>query len=87
MTNGHRTNPGSGRTDIYQIILQGHLSGQWSDWFGGFTITLNVLGQTIQVGPVIDQAALHEVLKKIRDLGIVLISISRLDPGEEAVNQ
>jgi hypothetical protein len=87
MTNEHRQNPGSGQPAIYQIILQGHLSDQWSDWFDGFTITLDELGRTILVGPVIDQAALHGVLKKIRDLGIVLISVNRLDPGGEATNQ
>jgi hypothetical protein len=65
---------------IYQIVLQGHLSGQWSDWFNGFTITLDEHGRTILVEPVIDQAALHRLLKKIRDLGIPLISLNRLDP-------
>ncbi len=73
----------SDRLDIYQIVIQGHLSGQWSDWFNGFTITLDQSGRTILVGPVIDQAALHGVLKKIRDLGMPLISVNRLDPGEE----
>ena len=73
----------SDRLDIYQIVIQGHLSGQWSSWFDGFTITLDPGGQTSIVGPVIDQAALHGVLKKIRDLGIPLISVNRLDPGEE----
>jgi hypothetical protein len=60
--------------DIYQIVLQGHLSSQWSSWFNGFTITLDQGGRTIMVGPVIDQAALHGVLKKIRDLGYCDIS-------------
>jgi hypothetical protein len=68
---------------IYQIILQGHLSSQWSDWFEGFTITLDERGQTILVGPVLDQPALHGLLKKIRDLGIPLISVNRLDPGAD----
>jgi hypothetical protein len=78
---------GFNRLEVYQIVIQGHLSDQWSDWFDGFTITLDERGQTILVGPVIDQAALHGVLKKIRDLGIVLISVNRLHPGEEATNQ
>ncbi len=81
------TKRGSNRPDIYQIILQGHLSSQWSDWFDGFTITLDQRGQTILVGPVIDQAALHGVLKKVRDLGIPIISVNRLDPGDEARSQ
>jgi hypothetical protein len=85
MMNEHLPNQDSGQPSIYKIILQGHLSSQWSDWFDGFTITLDERlderGQTILVGPVVDQAALHGVLKKIRDLGIVLISVNRIDPG------
>jgi hypothetical protein len=87
MTHERDTDHGSDRPAIYQIVLQGHLSGQWSDWFDGFTITLAERGQTILTGPVIDQAALHGVLKKIRDLGLPLISVNRLDPGEEATSQ
>jgi hypothetical protein len=85
MTHVRDTDHGSDRPSIYQIILQGHLSDQWSDWFDGFSITLDGLGQTILVGPVNDQAALHGLLKKIRDLGIPLISVNRLDPGEDAI--
>jgi hypothetical protein len=87
MTNERHSNRGSNQPEIYQIVLQGHLSSQWSDWFDGFTITLDERGQTILTGPVIDQAALHGVLKKIRDLGIPLISVNRLDPGEEITGQ
>jgi hypothetical protein len=87
MTPERHPNRGSDRPEIYQIILQGQLSSQWSDWFDGFTITLDERGQTILTGPVIDQAALHGVLKKIRDLGIPLISVNRLDPGEEITSQ
>lgn len=83
----HHPNQGSDRPGTYQIILQGHLSSQWSHWFDGFTITLDQRGQTILVGPVTDQTALYGVLKKIRDLGIPLISVSRLDPGEGANSQ
>ncbi len=72
------TRHGSNRSEIYQFVLQGHLSSQWSDWFDGFTITLDERGQTILVEPVTDPAALHGVLKKIRDLGIPLISLNRL---------
>lgn len=65
--------------DVYQIVLQGHLGTQWSDWFPGFTFTLDERGHTILVGPVTDQSALHGLLKKIRDLGIPLISVNRLE--------
>jgi hypothetical protein len=84
MMHEQHSNRGTDQPAIYQIILQGHLSRQWSDWFEGFTITLDERGQTILVGPVPDQPALHGLLKKIRDLGIPLISLNRLDPGEEA---
>ena len=86
MKGNRRSNPTSDRPAIYQIILQGHLSDQWSDWFEGFTITLDERGWTILVGPVTDQAALHGLLKKIRDLGVPLISVRRLDP-DDTTNQ
>jgi hypothetical protein len=75
------------RPDIYQIVVQGQLSSQRSDWFDGFTIAPDERGQTSLTGPVIDQAALHGLLKKIRDLGLPLISVNRLDSGEEATSQ
>ena len=68
-----RTNSDAPR--IYQIRLEGHLDRQWTEWFDGLTITLEENGDTILTGPVIDQAALHGVLKKIRDLGLTLISV------------
>jgi hypothetical protein len=86
MKDNRRSNRNSDRPAIYQIILQGHLSDQWSDWFEGFTITLDERGRTILVGPVTDQAALHGLLKKIRDLGIPLVSVRRLDP-DDTTNQ
>lgn len=59
----------------YEIRLKGHLDSQWTDWLEGLTITLEEDGTTLLTGPVIDQAALHGLLKKIRDLGLTLISI------------
>jgi hypothetical protein len=67
---------------IYQIRLQGHLGCQWMDWFEGLTITLCDDGDTLLTGAVLDQAALHGLLKKVRDLGIPLISVVRLKPGQ-----
>ena len=58
------------RPALYEIRLKGHLGPQWSDWFGGLTITLVEDGETLLTGPVADQAALHGLLKKVRDLGI-----------------
>jgi hypothetical protein len=62
----------------YQIRIKGHLGPQWKDWFEGLTITLEENGDTLLTGPVVDQAALHGLLKKVRDLGIPLISVIRV---------
>ncbi len=66
---------------LYEIRLKGHLSSQWTDWFEGLTITLEDNGDTLLTGPVIDQAALHGLLKKVRDLGLPLLSVSPVEPG------
>jgi hypothetical protein len=66
---------------IYQIRLKGHLGSQWTDWFEGLTITLEEDGDTLLTGPVIDQAALHGLLKKVRDLGMPLVSVNPVEPG------
>jgi len=60
---------------VYEIRIEGHLDQQWTDWFDGLTITLDENGDTLLSGPVADQAALHGLLKKVRDLGMPLISV------------
>ena len=72
---------------IYQIRLKGHLGRQWTDWFGGLTITLEDDGDTLLTGPVIDQAALHGLLRKVRDLGMPLVSVSPLEPGSPTMRR
>jgi hypothetical protein len=67
---------------VYQIRLKGHLGHQWSDWFGGLTITLSDNGDTLLTGLVVDQAALYGLLKKVRDLGMPLVSVSPVEPGQ-----
>ena len=64
----------------YQIRIKGHLDRQWKDWFEGLDITLEDNGDTLLTGPVLDQAALHGLLKKVRDLGTPLISVNRVKP-------
>jgi len=67
---------------VKQIRIKGHLGRQWADWFGGLIITLENNGDTLLTGPVIDQAALHGLLKKVRDLGMPLVSVSPLEHGQ-----
>jgi hypothetical protein len=79
MSNELDPKPDPGQPMVYQIRLKGHLGRQWTDWFGGLTITLEDNGDTLLTGPVIDQAALHGLLKKVRDLGLPLVSVNRID--------
>ena len=65
----------------YQIRLQGHLDAQWSAWFGGLTVTLEDNGETLLTGQVADQAALYGLLRKVRDLGMPLLSVNCMEPG------
>ena len=63
---------------IYQIRIEGHLGQQWADWFEGLDIAPEEHGSTLLTGTVIDQAALYGLLKKVRDLGMPLISVQRV---------
>lgn len=65
---------------VYQIRIKGHLGPRWADWFGGMAIKLEDNGEMLLTGPVEDQAALHGLLKKVRDLGVPLISAIRVEP-------
>ncbi len=73
---------GPGQPTVYQIRIKGHLGGQWADWFDGLTITPEDNGNTLLTGPVVDQAALHGLLKKVRDLGIPLVSVTPVETGQ-----
>ena len=70
---------GQSQPMIYQIRIKGHLGVQWTDWFEGMLITLEDNGDTLLIGPVVDQAALHGLLKKVRDLGMPLESVNRIN--------
>ena len=83
MSNNLNSKTDSGQSMVYQIKVKGHLEHQWTDWFGGLTITLEEGGDTLLTGPVVDQAALHGLLKKVRDLGMPLLSVNRVKPGQE----
>ena len=67
---------------VFQIKIKGHLGQQWMNWFEGLTIALEEDGNTLLSGSIIDQSALHGILKKIRDLGMPLLSINSVDPDQ-----
>jgi hypothetical protein len=67
---------------LYEIRLKGHLDNRWADWFEGLTITLEDQGDTLLTGLVVDQAALHGLLKRVRDLGMPLLSVNFVNPGQ-----
>jgi len=70
----------SSQPTVYQIRIAGRLGSRWDDWFEGLTIALDG-GDTLITGPVVDQAALHGLLKRVRDLGMPLVSVNPVEPG------
>lgn len=72
---------------IYHIRIRGHLGPQWADWFEGLTITLEANGDTLLTGPVVDQAALYGLLRRLRDVGLPLVSVTRASPAQTDVPQ
>ncbi len=81
MSNKLNSKTDPGQPKVYQIRIKGHLGSQWTDWFGGLTVTPEENGDTLITGPVVDQAALHGLLKKVRDLGMPLVSICPVESG------
>jgi hypothetical protein len=67
---------------VYQVRIKGHLGGQWTDWLGGLSITLEENGESLLTSPMIDQATLHGLLRKVRDLGMPLLSVTRVEPAK-----
>jgi hypothetical protein len=75
MANDINSENGLGQPVAYQIRIKGHLGPEWKEWFGGLAITLDDNGDTLLAGPVLDQAALHGLLRRVRDLGMPLVSV------------
>ena len=71
----------------YEIRLKGHLEARWVQWFDGLAITLEDNGNTLLSGPLADQAALHGILKKVRDLGLTLLSVNSVEPDTKEVRK
>ena len=68
------------KNKIYEIKLKGHLNANWADWFDEMSFTHENDGTTILTGEIVDQSALHGLLKKVRDLGLSLISVNQVEP-------
>ena len=79
--------PPTSNAPYYEIRLKGHLEARWEQWFDGLTITLEENGDTLLSGPVADQAALHGMLKKVRDLGLTLLSVNSVEPDTKEVRK
>jgi hypothetical protein len=72
-------------TETYRIRIKGHLAAHWAEWFDAMTITRLDNGETLIEGPVVDQAALHGMLNHIRDLGLPLLAVDRVEAGSKRV--
>ena len=72
---------------VYHIRIKGHLGPQWANWFEGLSITLETNGDTLLTGPVADQAALYGLLRKLRDVGLPLVSVTHAGPAHADVLQ
>jgi hypothetical protein len=82
MSDRHTSTEGRPTAGPYQIRIMGHLDGRWVAWFDGLTVRHDGDGTTVLTGPIADQAALHGLLQRVRDLGIPLISVTRSEPDQ-----
>ena len=71
----------------YEIRLKGHLGNRWATWFDGMTLTTNSDGTTTLDGIIVDQSALHGLLQKVRDAGMPLVSVTRIEPDQPDIAQ
>jgi len=82
MSNAINSESDPGQPMVYQIRIKGHLGRHWADWFEGLAITALDNGETLLTGPVVDQAALHGLLKKVRVVAMPLLSVVCVTPGQ-----
>jgi hypothetical protein len=79
--------PPTSNAKVYEIRIKGHLEARWEQWFDGLSITLEESGDTLLTGLVVDQAALHGLLKKVRDLGLTLLSVNFVESDIKEVRK
>ena len=82
MLNESNSNNEKAQPMIYQIRIKGHLDRKWADWFSGLSITSQASGETLLTGPVLDQAALHGLLRNVRNVGLPLVAVIRIEPDQ-----
>ena len=82
-----QNDPTSSNIQVYEIRLQGQLEARWQAWFDGLSISLDEHGNTLLSGPLADQAALHGLLKKVRDLGLPLLSVNQVQINQTNQNK
>jgi len=81
MSDTHASTETPDEPGLYEIRVKGHLTERWADWFEGLTLTLEDNGDSRLTGQVVDQAALHGLLRKVRDLGLTLLLVMRVESG------
>jgi hypothetical protein len=85
MDGAHASTEHHHEPELYEIRIVGHLDSRWAAWFEGLNFTHESDGTTILCGPVVDQATLHGLLRRVRDLGLPLVSVTRVEPERAEV--